>query len=288
MLKELSILKQDFLDHKEDLIVWFKDFFTLHHVFRGVGVLCVILIYYIIYRLVRKGIHKVDHQKLPDERKEILHRLARYIFYFAVVVYVLGLFGIKLSAIWGAAGIAGVAIGFAAQTSVSNLISGIFIVSEKSIRLGDTIIINGLTGVVDTISLLSVRVHTYDNQMVRIPNSSIINSLLTNNSYNSYRRLLINVSVAYESDLPAALETLKKAPSLCPTARTDPAPNAWIDGFGASGINLVLAIWFNNSDFIAVKNEAFIAIKKVFDDAKIEIPYNKIVVQTQPGNTKNA
>ena len=288
MLKELSILKQDFLDHKEDLIAWFKDFFTLHHVFRGVGVLCVILIYYIIYRLVRKGIHKVDHQKLPDERKEILHRLARYIFYFAVVVYVLGLFGIKLSAIWGAAGIAGVAIGFAAQTSVSNLISGIFIVSEKSIRLGDTIIINGLTGVVDTISLLSVRVHTYDNQMVRIPNSSIINSLLTNNSYNSYRRLLINVSVAYESDLQTALETLKKAPELCPTARTDPAPNAWIDGFGASGINLVLAIWFNNSDFIAVKNEAFIAIKKVFDDAKIEIPYNKIVVQTQPGNSKNA
>ena len=288
MLKELSILKQDFLDHKEDLIAWFKDFFTLHHVFRGVGVLCVILIYYIIYRLVRKGIHKVDHQKLPDERKEILHRLARYIFYFAVVVYVLGLFGIKLSAIWGAAGIAGVAIGFAAQTSVSNLISGIFIVSEKSIRLGDTIIINGLTGVVDTISLLSVRVHTYDNQMVRIPNSSIINSLLTNNSYNSYRRLLINVSVAYESDLQTALETLKKAPELCPTARTDPAPNAWIDGFGASGINLVLAIWFNNSDFIAVKNEAFIAIKKVFDDAKIEIPYNKIVVQTQQGNTKNA
>ena len=288
MLKEFSILKQDFLDHKEDLIAWFKDFFTLHHVFRGVGVLCVILIYYIIYRLVRKGIHKVDHQKLPDERKEILHRLARYIFYFAVVVYVLGLFGIKLSAIWGAAGIAGVAIGFAAQTSVSNLISGIFIVSEKSIRLGDTIIINGLTGVVDTISLLSVRVHTYDNQMVRIPNSSIINSLLTNNSYNSYRRLLINVSVAYESDLQTALETLKKAPELCPTARTDPAPNAWIDGFGASGINLVLAIWFNNSDFIAVKNEAFIAIKKVFDDAKIEIPYNKIVVQTQPGNSKNA
>ena len=188
------------------------------------------------------------------------------------------MFGIKFSAIWGAAGIAGVAIGFAAQTSVSNLISGIFIVSEKSIKLGDTIIINGVTGVVDTISLLSVRVHTYDNQMVRIPNSSIINSLLTNNSYNSYRRLLINVSVAYESDLAFALETLKKAPALCPTARTDPAPNAWIEAFEDSGIKLTLVIWFDNPDFITVKNETFIAIKKVFDQAKIEIPYNKIVV----------
>ena len=278
MLKELSILKEDFLNHKDDLIAWFKDFFTLHHIFRGLSVLLVILIYYIIYRLVKKGIHKVGDQKLSNDRKEILHRLARYAFYFAVVVYILGLFGIKLSAIWGAAGIAGVAIGFAAQTSVSNLISGIFIVSEKSIKLGDTIIINGVTGVVDTISLLSVRVHTYDNQMVRIPNSSIINSLLTNNSYNSYRRLLINVSVAYESDLAFALETLKKAPALCPTARTDPAPNAWIEAFEDSGIKLTLVIWFDNPDFITVKNETFIAIKKVFDQAKIEIPYNKIVV----------
>lgn len=278
MLKELSILKEDFLNHKDDLIAWFKDFFTLHHIFRGLSVLLVILIYYIIYRLVKKGIHKVGDQKLSNDRKEILYRLARYIFYFAVVVYVLGLFGIKLSAIWGAAGIAGVAIGFAAQTSVSNLISGIFIVSEKSIKLGDTIIINGITGVVDTISLLSVRVHTYDNQMVRIPNSSIINSLLTNNSYNSYRRYLLNVSVAYEADLELAVETLKKAPALCPTARTDPAPNVWIDSFGESGINLILAIWFDNSDFLAVKTEAFIAVKKVFDQAKIEIPYNKVVV----------
>ena len=278
MKEELVLIKNDFL--KFITTSWDKidDFITVHYFFVGISILLVLFIYYVIYRLVRKGIRQVNEEKLPKERKEILTRFARYIFYFAVVVYVLGLFGIKLSAIWGAAGIAGVAIGFAAQTSVSNLISGIFIVSEKSIKLGDTIIINGVTGVVDTISLLSVRVHTHDNQMVRIPNSSIINSLLTNNSYNSYRRYLLNVSVAYESDLALAVETLKKAPALCPTARTDPAPNAWIDSFGESGINLILAIWFDNSDFLAVKTEAFIAVKKVFDDAKIEIPYNKIVV----------
>ena len=278
MLKELSIIKKDFIDFISRTWDKINDYITVHYLFVGISILLVLFIYYIIYRLVRKGIRRVNNEKLSKERKEILYRLARYAFYFAVVVYILGLFGIKLSAIWGAAGIAGVAIGFAAQTSVSNLISGIFIVSEKSIKMGDTIIINGITGVVDTISLLSVRVHTYDNQMVRIPNSSIINSLLTNNSYNSYRRYLLNVSVAYEADLELAVETLKKAPSLCPTARTDPAPNVWVDSFGESGINLILAIWFDNSDFLAVKTEAFIAVKKVFDDAKIEIPYSKIVV----------
>lgn len=279
MDEEISTLKNDFVSHSQELMAHVKGLLTIHNAFFAAGVIFVILVYFVIYKLVCKGIRKVNVQKLSDERKSILIRVARYCFYFAVVVYVLGLFGIKLSAIWGAAGIAGVAIGFAAQTSVSNLISGLFIVSEKSLKIGDAIIVNGVTGVVDAISLLSVRVHTYDNQMVRIPNSSIINSTLTNNSYNSYRRMLISVSIAYESDLAFALETLKKAPEYCPTARTAPAPSAWIDGFGSSGITLTLAIWFNNSDFVAVKNETYIAIKKVFDEAKISIPFNQIVVR---------
>ena len=278
MEKEITAIKNDFCALGKFISEWFKTSFTIHNAFFIVKVFIVLLLILIAFKILKKLIKNIPEEKLSDERRSILQRLVRYCFYFAVVVYVLSLFGIKLSAIWGAAGIAGVALGFAAQTSVSNLISGLFIVSEKSLRLGDTIIINGITGVVDAISLLSVRVHTYDNQMVRIPNSSIINSLLTNNSYNSYRRLMINVSVAYESDLAFALETLKKAPALCPTARTDPAPNAWIEAFEDSGIKLTLVIWFDNPDFITVKNETFIAIKKVFDEAKIEIPYNKIVV----------
>lgn len=262
MEKEITAIKNDFCALGKFISEWFKTSFTIHNAFFIVKVFIVLLLILIAFKILKKLIKNIPEDKLSDERRSILQRLVRYCFYFAVVVYVLSLFGIKLSAIWGAAGIAGVALGFAAQTSVSNLISGLFIVSEKSLRLGDTIIINGITGVVDAISLLSVRVHTYDNQMVRIPNSSIINSLLTNNSYNSYRRLLINVSVAYESDLAFALETLKKAPALCPTARTDPVPNAWIEAFEDSGIKLTLVIWFDNPDFITVKTKPLLPSKK--------------------------
>lgn len=280
MEEELTIIKKDLRGLCDFIAGWFSTSFTIHNAFFIAKVLLVIIIFLICYKIAGKLVKNIPSEKVADEKKALIQRLLRYVFYFAVIAYILSLFGVKLSAIWGAAGIAGVAIGFAAQTSVSNLISGIFIVSEKSLKIGDTIIINGITGVVDMVSLLSVRVHTHDNQMVRIPNSAIINSLLTNNSYNSYRRLLISVSVAYESDLAFALETLKKAAELCPSARKDPAANAWIESFGDSGINMILAIWFNNADFITVKNEAFIAVKKVFDDAGIEIPYNKIVVHT--------
>lgn len=209
----------------------------------------------------------------------LLKKIVKYCFYIICVVYILGLFGVKLSAIWGAAGIAGVAIGFAAQTSVSNLISGLFVLTEGALKVGDTIIVGDVTGIVDTISLLSVRVHTFDNQMVRIPNSTIINSNLTNNSYHTKRRLTLNVSISYTNDMTTALEALKKAPGLCPTVLQDPAPAAWFDGFGDSGINMTVAAWFKPADFLQTKNDLYIAIKKVFDEAGIEIPFNQLDVK---------
>ena len=190
----------------------------------------------------------------------------------------LGLFGINLKAIWGAAGIAGVAIGFAAQTSVSNLISGLFVLTEGSIHVGDTIIVGDVTGIVDEVKLLSIRVHTFDNQMVRIPNSTIINSNLTNNSYHNKRRWTVKVGVDYSTDMKFALETLQKAADLCPTVLKDPAPTVWFDGFDASSINLVVAVWFKPVDFLQTRNDIYIAIKKVLDDAGISIPFNQLDV----------
>ena len=195
-------------------------------------------------------------------------------------MYILSLFGIKLSAIWGAAGIAGIAIGFAAQTSVSNLISGLFVITEGSLKIGDTIIVDGITGVVDEINLISVRIHTFDNQMVRIPNSTIINTNLTNNSFHSKRRITLTVPVSYDTDLTKALEVLSKAPALCPTILNEPAPSVWFDGFGDRGINIVVAGWFDTKNTLKTKNDLYIAIKKVLDDAQIEIPYNKLYVKS--------
>ena len=150
--------------------------------------------------------------------------------------------------------------------------------TEGSIHVGDTIIVGDVTGIVDEVKLLSVRVHTYDNQMVRIPNSTIIGSNLTNNSYHNKRRLTLKVGVDYSTDMRTALETLKKAPALCPTVLSDPAPAVWFDGFADSSINLVVAVWFKPVDFLQTKNDLYIAIKQVLDEANISIPFNQLDV----------
>lgn len=262
-----------------NMLNWGKSLLTWENLFKLIGAIIIFAIIFVIYKLLLRAIKKIPAEKTTPQRTAILKRTVKYLFYTVTVIYVLSLFGIKLSAIWGAAGIAGVAIGFAAQTSVSNLISGLFVITEGALKIGDTIIVEGVTGVVDAINLISVRIHTYDNQMVRIPNSTIINTNLTNNSYHKTRRLTLQVSVSYDTDMEQALQALSKAPALCPTVISDPAPAVWFDGFGSSGLTMTVAVWFESSDFLQTKNDLHIAIKKVLDQAQITIPFNKVEVK---------
>ena len=263
----------------KSFVAWIKGFATWDNFFKLLGIILILLALMTVYKLIVRSIKKVPAEKLPAHRSMVILKFIKYIYYAVLIMFILSLFGIKLSAIWGAAGVAGIAIAFAAQTSVSNIISGIFVVAEKSLKIGDLINVAGETGIVDTISLLSVRIHTLDNQMIRIPNSTIINSTLRNTSFFDKRRLDVKVSVSYDTDMKTALETLKKAPCLCECDLQEPEPLVWFDGFDASGINMTLAVWFKSADFLTAKNQTFIAIKKVFDEAGIEIPYNKLDVK---------
>lgn len=265
-------------EHTSPFIDALKQYFTVPFFMKMYATVLVLLALYVAYRIVERMIKRVSPEKIHPQTIMILEKAVRYIFYICVIINILGLFGINFSAVWGAAGVAGIAIGFAAQTSISNIISGLFIISEHAMSIGDLITVDGTTGIVDSVDMLSVKIHTLDNQLVRVPNSTIINSSLVNTSYFPQRRMVLAVSVSYDTDMNLALETLRKAPSLCPTVLSDPVPVAWFDGFGSSGINLVLAVWFNSSDFLQTKNDTFIAIKKVFDDEKISIPFNRLDV----------
>ena len=265
-------------EQTSSFLTWIKSFLTWENLFKLIGALIIIFIFWIIFRLMVRGIKKVPEKKLPKARSLILIKFLRYVFYVIIVMYILSLFGVKLSAIWGAAGIAGVAIGFAAQTSVSNLISGLFVITEGAIKIGDTIIVDGITGVVDSINLISVTVHTLDNEMVRIPNSTIINTNLMNKSFHSKRRLTVTCPIAYGNDLQLALDTYLKAANDCETVLKEPAPAAWIDKFGDSGIDVTVAVWFDPKNFLKTKSDLHIAITKEKELAGLETPFNRLDV----------
>lgn len=274
----VSAVDDTVFKHTNTFFNWVESFFTWENLFRALGAVFVIFVIWLAYRFICHAIKRIPEKKIKEQYRAVCFKIVHYTYYIVLVMYVLGLFGIKLSALLGAAGIAGVAIGFAAQTSMSNLISGVFVLTEQVIKPGDTISVGDTTGIVDSIDAISVKIHTFDNQLVRIPNSKIIDSNLVNFSYHPVRRFTFPVSISYDTDMAFAVETIKKAPDLCPSVLKEPAPLVWYDGFGDSGINMTLAVYFNRDDLVKIKNEVPIAIKKVFDEAGITIPFNQLDV----------
>ena len=258
-----------------------RRYFSLSNAVKiGISVATIIL-FYIIYRLLKRLITRSAARKFNRHVVGALSKTVSYTFYVLIVMYILSLFGIRLSAIWGAAGIAGVAIGFAAQTSVSNLISGLFVLTEKTMKIGDYIEVNGVGGTVDTISVLSVKVHTLDNQLVRIPNATIINSQLKNFSAYPYRRLVFELSVDYASDLDKTLEVLATVPAMCPTVildKPDYEPKVMYTALGASGITANVVVWFERANLVQTRTDLCRNIVKACREAGINIPFNRVDV----------
>ncbi|WFB35723.1 mechanosensitive ion channel family protein [Kiritimatiellota bacterium B12222] len=188
--------------------------------------------------------------------------------------------GFKISTLLGAAGIIGMAVGFAAQTSLSNLISGIFLVWERPFEVDDVIRVNGNTGVVQEIDLLATKIRTFDNTLVRIPNENLIKSDVTNITKYQIRRFDINLGVAYKEDVGKVIDVLKGIADKNPWCLDEPAPLVLFLGFGDSSLNFLFGVWFSKSDFVSLRNTIQREILERFREEDIEIPFPHLSLYT--------
>jgi len=198
------------------------------------------------------------------------------IFYFGSILLIISIFyqmGFKLTALLGAAGIAGIALGFASQTSVSNIISGLFLISEKPFEVGDLVKVNDTKGNILSIDLLSVKLRTLDNQLVRIPNESLIKNQVTNITRFPIRRYDINVGVAYKEDVGKVRDVLLDIAKNNPYCLDEPEPLVLFLNFGDSALEFLFAVWFVKADFFKLRNSIMQDIKERFDAEGIEIPF---------------
>lgn len=248
---------------------------TMDKLFRIVIILIVgIIIITIISAIVRK---LLPH-KMSQQRKMLINRFVRYssiIILFSVIISELN---INLTAIFGAAGVIGIVIGVASQTSIGNIVSGFFLVSEKSFELGDLIKIDDKTGTVYSIDLLSIKIKTFDNLLIRIPNQTVISNVLTNVTRFPIRRLDIDLSVAYKENLGKVKSILEGIVKRNPLCLDEPEPIIIFKAFGESGIEILLGVWFEKANFLKLKNSLFQEIKSTFDEEGIEIPFPHITL----------
>jgi small-conductance mechanosensitive channel len=220
-----------------------------------------------------KWVRKYTTKKLTAQQTMIFSKLVWYVGFTIIAISILNEFGFKLSHLLGAAGIITIAIGFASQTSMSNVISGLFLIAEKPFEVNDVISVGGATGVVLSIDILSIKLRTFDNRYIRIPNETIIKSEVTNITRFPIRRVDLNVGVAYKEDIGKVRSILMDIAKKHPLVLNEPEPLVVFNGFGNSSIDFLFGVWAVKSDWLTVKNNIAEEVKKRFDEEGIEIPF---------------
>lgn len=209
---------------------------------------------------------------------QLAHKFIFYTGTIIILVSVMVELGFDLRGLLATAGVATVAIGFAAQTSLSNLISGLFLIGEKPFSIGDLVRVNDTLGVVESIDLLSIKLRTLDNLYVRIPNESMIkNQVITVTKY-PIRRMDLDIGVAYREDVGKVMEVLKDLALKNPFVLDDPAPLILFNQFGDSALQFRFGLWFEKSNFLVLRNSIMKEIKERFDEEGIEIPFPHITL----------
>jgi len=248
-------------------------FFTPEHFRTLIVILVVIVVGIAGIKILNTLTSRVTRRHLSQQYKMLVRKGIRYTGAVILLFIVLHLLGVKITALLGAAGIVGIAIGFASQTSMSNLISGLFMISEKPFEIGDVIKMGGTVGIVLSIDLLSVKIRTFDNQYIRIPNEKLLGSELTNVTRFPIRRMDINLSVAYKTDVNHLKTVLLELAAANPYCLDEPEPLIVFTKFGDSGLEFLFGIWFYKTDYLSLKNAIMQEIKERFDREGIEIPF---------------
>lgn len=231
-----------------------------------------ILVGIFIARIVSIGFTKTFIRRLTPQQTMLIRRV---IFYFILALFVATAFeqlGFQISTLLGAAGILTVAIGIASQTSMSNIVSGLFMIGEKPFEIGDFIKVGELSGEILSIDLLAVRIRTQDNTLLRIPNEMLIKSSLVNLSYFPIRRLDLKLSVPYSEDLNKVKELLLTIANKNPLSFIDPKPQMQILGFGDGKVDLQFSVWTAKNHFQELKNALQLEIKDAFVANQIIFP----------------
>lgn len=223
---------------------------------------------YLIERSIRKkggDMHAVVTSK----------KISAYVIYSLTLVVIMGIFGLPLTALASAVGLIGLGVSFALKDMIANFISGLMILINRPFKIGDQITVGGESGTVKDIQIRATAVKTYDGRKVIVPNSTLYNDTVINNTAYDERRFEVVVGVGYDDDIEKAkdlaMETLEEAEGV----DAEPEPQVLVNELGGSSVDLKLRGWTKPSKANMVKSASEVTqiVKEKYDEAGIDIPY---------------
>ncbi|MBW0148820.1 mechanosensitive ion channel family protein [Marinobacter arenosus] len=227
----------------------------------------------VLASLAARSISRFMAQRSTRHHTVMVRRLVFYLILLLFAIAALREAGFSLDVVLGAAGILTVAIGFASQTSASNMISGLFLLVEKPFEIGDVIEVDATIGEVVGIDMLSVKLRTPDNLYVRIPNETLIKTRVVNRSRFPIRRLDLTVGIAYAEDVERVEALLLRLAEQEPVCLEEPKPFVLVTAFGPSSVDMQFSFWVPKDKVLDGRSSIMVAIKKALDRENIEIPF---------------
>jgi small conductance mechanosensitive channel len=228
---------------------------------------------FIVRILIRTLTKLMEKQEVDETLRTFISNLVRVSLMVVVVIAAIGALGIQTTSFIAIFGAAGLAIGLAMQGSLSNFASGVLIVLFRPYRVGDFVEAAGIAGVVEEVQILTTIMRTGDNKQIIVPNSQIMNSIITNYSANDTRRIDMVVGVSYSDDLDKVRRTIEDLIAADDRILTEPAATIGVSALAESSVNFVVRPWVNTADYWTVMFDLTEAIKKRFDKEGISFPF---------------
>jgi small-conductance mechanosensitive channel len=228
--------------------------------------------------VIAKGITIYLQRSLKDKMdKEHLNILLKSIYYGAIILSIVGvifpLLQIDTSGLLVAGGVVGIVIGFASQSIVGNFISGVFLMIERPIKIGDQVNIDNKLGYVEDIKIISTIIRTYDGLYIRLPNETVFTTSITNYVANLTRRFEYVVGIRYSDDADEAIEIIKEIIDQEPFALVNPGPSIFVDTLGDNAVNIIVRIWAPATQWYDMKMKLLWVIKRTLEENGIEIAF---------------
>ena len=263
-----------------------KEFFITDNIkFSIVTILLVTLIFLLTY-LFLKLLKKIATKKLDEERKLKFKSVFSFLNYFVYIIVALITFqnfGINLTGIFAASAALLVGIGLALQTFFQDIISGILILADQTVHVGDIIEIDGKIGRVENIKIRTTRAVTFDNKVLIIPNHKYLTNTLFNWTENgTILRGSVSVGVSYDSDVEKVKEILLDIANSHPHLIKNPPPKVIFKNFGDSALDFTLVFTYNNGFRVnLMESDIRFLVHKKFKENNIEIPFPQAVVHLE-------
>ncbi len=241
--------------------------------------LAILLVFWLVYRMTRKPLWLVLQRAGFHENliKLLIENIYKFILIFLSIIMAGGQVGINIGAMLAGFGVAGIAIGFAAQDSLANTIAGFLIFWDKPFEVGDWITVADQYGQVTNITLRSTRIRTNNNTYVVIPNKGVIDTVLVNHTKHGATRIEVPIGIAYKESIPEARQVILKKMEEIEDVLKEPAPDIVVEQLGSSSVDMFVRVWIDDA-----KNEKPVyysvmeASKLALDAAGIEIPYHHL------------